>query len=225
MTVDDAGWLGYAGGGGNLPPGGMETRRIVIFAAMRQEADAIARALGVRQLEEGVYGGRLGDREIAMVVIGIGAKRLPRLLCAGAAVVIVAGLAGGLDPSLRTGDVVIDPGRGTIHTSTRMVCTVADKAALFGATGAACVEMETSVVREAVGAVTGVRAILDPADEELPREVLTLTDANGRVKLGAVLGLLVRRPRMIGRLMRLRRGSKVALRALGEAVRELVEQH
>jgi nucleoside phosphorylase len=211
----------------------MESKRIVIFTAMRQEARAIARALGLRRLEEGLYSAGTAG-EVVLVTIGIRAKRLPRLLCAGASRVIVAGLAGGLDPSLRTGDVVVDPcpsgidglRQGAVHTSARLVCTTADKAALFGSTGAACVDMETDLVREAAESAgtqfVAVRAIMDTAQETLSPDLLALTDSDGHVKPLAVLRLLMRRPGALKELMRLRRSSKIALRALGDAVRALL---
>jgi nucleoside phosphorylase len=214
----------------------MDSKRTVIFTAMRQEARAIARALGLKRLEEGLYSAGAGG-EVVLVTIGIGAKRLPRLLCAGASRVIVAGLAGGLDPSLRTGDVVVDPcpssldglRQGTVHTSARLVCTTADKAALFGSTGSACVDMETELVRAAAesgGApFVAVRAIMDTAHEALSPELLALTDSDGRVRPLAVLRLLLRRPGSLKELMRLRRSSKIALRALGDAVRAVVSHN
>ena len=213
----------------------MDSRRIVIFTAMRQEARAVARALGLRRLEDGLYASGPGG-DVVLVTVGVRAPRVPRLLCAGAAQVLLVGLAGGLDPSLRTGDVIVDPcpaeipgeGRrpGTVHTSARLISTPADKAALFASTGAACVDMETAIVRDAANAAgvpfVCVRAILDTAQEPLSPELLALTDSNGRVRPLAVLRLLLRRPTAITELMRLRRSSKTALRALGEAVRALV---
>jgi nucleoside phosphorylase len=200
--------------------------RTVILTALQQEARAVARALRLRRLEEGLYAGR-GD-EVILVVIGIGARRVPRLLCLDASRVIVPGLAGGLDPSLASGAVVVAVCPAKIHTSQRLVCTPQEKATLFGATGASCVDMETAVVRETLNGsgveVIGVRSIVDTAHQSLSREVLALTDVNGRVKPLAVLGLLLRRPSALPELMRLRRQTKASLRALGEAVRQLIEK-
>jgi nucleoside phosphorylase len=201
--------------------------RTVILTALHQEARAVARALGLRRLEEGMYAD--GRGRVILVVIGIGAKRVPRLLCEEAARVIVAGVAGGLDPSLACGTVVVDASPARIHTSQRLVCTPEEKATLFGATGASCVEMETAVVRETLSGsgveVMGVRAIVDTAHESLSKEVLALTDVNGRVKPLAVVGLLLRRPSALVELIRLARSTKTALRALGEAVRQMIEKH
>lgn len=149
-------------------------------------------------------------------------------------VVIVAGLGGGLDPTLRTGDVVVDdpggivptmPGitRGRIFTSDVVIATPADKRALFERTGAVCVDMEQDVVRAwARGAtVVGIRAICDTADESLDPELLGCIDAVGTPRIGRVAMLLLRRPGTPGQMLRLRRASGTALRSLGAAVRAI----
>ena len=200
----------------------MQPRQTLILAAMQPEADAVARAVA------GVAGVSVG-------VVGIGARDVPAISRDQTSLVLLACLAGGLDPALRTGDVVVDPPPailppgarvGRIHTADRLVSTVAEKAALFAATGAACVDMETAGVRRAADAagvrLVAVRAILDTAREPLPAYVLGLTDARGRPRVGRVTRLLLRRPWAIRDLVRLGRTSKRALRSLGEAVRELV---
>ena len=175
-----------------------------------------------------------GIADVSIKVIGIGARRLPPISGA-AARVILAGLAGGLDPELRTGDVIVEPypptmplgaRGGRIHTSASLVYSAAEKAALFGSTGAACVDMESAVVRRAADAagvpLTVVRAVLDTADQALPDYLLKLTNSSGRIRPLALAALLLRRPSAIGELMQLRRSSRIALEALGNAVRDLL---
>ena len=193
----------------------------LILTALRQEAKAVGRALR-------------GVSDVSIEVIGIGARYLPPISGALSRV-ILAGLAGGLDPELRTGDVIVEPypatlplgaRGGRVHCSTSLIGTAAEKAALFASTGAACVDMESAIVRRATdGAgvpLTVVRAVLDPADQPLPHYLLKLTNSRGRLRPVALAVLLMRRPRVMGELMRLRRSSRLALAALGDAVRDLL---
>src|SRR5688500_9507999 len=128
----------------------------MVFIAIRMEARAIADALGVRLPKRGPGTGVIAGWDIELHAVGVRATRLPPTLPERTTCVIMAGLGGGLDPALRMGDVVLDwppelPGidslggvtPGRIHTSSDPVCTPQDKAALFRATGAAVVDMES----------------------------------------------------------------------------------
>ncbi len=163
-------------------------------------------------------------------------KRLPQTVTA--ARVIVAGLAGGLDPRLRAGDLVLDSPLpdlplhlpwhiGPIYTTDRLVTTPADKAALFRDTKALAVDMEQAVVQkmaEAEVTIIGLRAISDPADMTIDPAVLNLVDEIGRPRPLAVMTTLLRRPGLIRHLRELNANSKLALRNLGLGVAALVEQ-
>ena len=110
---------------------------------------------------------------------GSGAAHMPTdLQDAPVAAIIMAGLAGGLDPILGIGDIVIDdcppgwipdlPHRiGKIVTSPTMVSTPADKQKLFEQTGALAVDMENEIVRAAALKIgvpfVSIRAISDTA--------------------------------------------------------------
>jgi hypothetical protein len=186
---------------------------------MRQEAKAVGRAIK-------------GIADVSIKVIGIGATRLPPIR---ASRVILAGLAGGLDPELRTGDVIVEPypptlplgaRGGRMHTSASLVCAPAQKSAIFVSTGAACVDMESDIVRRAANAarvpLTMVRAVLDTADQPLPEYLLKLTTPTGRIRPFPLAALLLRRPSTLRELRQLRRSSRIALDALGNAVRDLL---
>src|SRR5437588_286223 len=71
----------------------MPSRSIAICVAIQLEADAIANALPPQL-------------PVQLHVVGIGAVRLPRIDPEEVRLVVSAGLAGALDPSLRCGDVV-----------------------------------------------------------------------------------------------------------------------
>jgi hopanoid-associated phosphorylase len=178
------------------------------------------------------------------------------LLGTGAGALVSFGIAGGLDPALRPGDVVLPeavamPGGATIATdeiwrrrlletaaakdlqptggklagSDQAVATVAGKRALFEASGAVAVDMESHAVALAAQAA-GVpflvlRAVIDPADRALPKAVLGSIAANGRARKALVTARLVLRPWEARQVDRLRQDTGTALRALGQWVRAL----
>jgi hypothetical protein len=152
--------------------------------------------------------------------------------------ICMAGLGGGLDPSLSVGDVVVDElsdisaaelpyRRAKMHTMAQIVATPAQRAELFARTGAAVVEMENERVRQFArkhgAGYVGIRAISDSASQTLDPAVARLVDPFGRVKPGTLAKELVRRPGLAADLMRLRRTSKRALANLAHAVRALAE--
>ena len=179
---------------------------IAFVFALSEESRGFARAL-----EQPVHTGsprkpdirgKLAGREVVLIHTGMGVERAqqrmsrlwnqyPEIRC-----VIGAGYAGGLDPGLPSGGVVLAEnystpdlvgwavcvleGRcraGTVSTSPVMLETCAEKAAYARATGAIAAEMETSAVAEACreqGApFLGLRVISDTAGEELAQRVLT----------------------------------------------------
>src|SRR5438105_870719 len=115
------------------------------------EAKAVADALGMPTPTPGRPTlCRNNKYSIELHLIGVGAKRLPDRLSAPVSGVILAGLAGALDPTLAVGEVVIDdhdmplpPGlpfrRGPIHTSDCLIASPQEKAALYAQTGALAV--------------------------------------------------------------------------------------
>jgi len=187
-----------------LPP--IDSTKPLIFAALELEAAALRKELNIE-----------------VQVIGIRACRLPRAL-PRASRIILAGLAGALDPALKIGDIVMD---GSIHTSDRLIATAAEKAELFQTTGARAVDMETAVVRRAAQAAgipfTAIRAVSDTADQALDPALLTVVDEVGRPRPLKVAALLVRRPNLVPQLRRLEADSRKALAALAIAVGRLCQ--
>jgi Phosphorylase superfamily len=156
---------------------------------------------------------------------------------------IMAGIAGALDPSLKVGDVVMDDAagligasssgsvsiiRGGIHTSNQFIADPGRKAELFRSTGALAVEMEHAIARNAAQEAgipfIGVRAISDTARETVDPRVLSLTDDLGHPKPMAVAALLARSPGMVKELWRLNNQSRQAAKALAIAVRWVIEK-
>jgi len=219
---------------------------VLIFAAMRLEAKALTRALDAAALAARPSrpcpaappesGSPASERiRVEVHTIGPGAVRMPAFRSSDIAV-IMAGLAGGLDPALRVGDVVIDAPedvlpsaaipagcrRGTIHTSKAVVTTPQGKTELFAKTGALAVDMENDIVRRAAEAAglpfIGIRAISDEANETLDADMLGLIDKLGRIRPVAVAALLMRRPTSVMALCRLGGNTRLAVRNVTDTV-------
>src|SRR5438552_5421350 len=111
-------------------------------------------------------------------VIGIAATRLSEVNLDHTSLLVIAGLAGALNPSLRIGDVLID--KRSIETSGRrcrfycsktVISRPGEKSELFRATGASVVDMESDAVfalaRERNIPFVSIRAISDAAADEI----------------------------------------------------------
>lgn len=156
---------------------------------------------------------------------------------------ISAGLAGGLRPDLRSGDVVVAgavtarPERRllmpqpalveaavksgaqmveTLVTSNRIAATAAEKAQL--SLHGDAVEMESYDVLVAAGGrgvpAVAIRAISDTADQDLPYDFNRFLDAAGNVSPVLAIRQLVLRPHRIPALLRLRQQNHRAAEAL-----------
>jgi adenosylhomocysteine nucleosidase len=202
----------------------MDKRKVIVLTALEFEARALRGTLA------GVEG-------VEVCRVGLRAGGLPADLSA-ARCVVMAGLAGALDPSLRVGDLVLDSPvdvacdgvarRGLIHTTQCLVTTAAEKAELFRKTGALAVDMEQAIVRGALGGggvpVIGLRAISDPADVAVDPAILRFVDERGSTRTLAVAVAILKRPALIGPLKKLGAASKIASKALAEGVRWLIEE-
>ena len=169
-----------------------------------------------------------------------------RLLARGVSGLVSFGLAGGLDPLLAPGTLVVPRavvlgderweadsllgarlGGGTGHVLVGGGCgvlaTAAAKAALRRATGADAVDLESAAVaRAAVRAgvpFAVLRAVCDGAGRDLPRAALVALDSRGRIGGLRVLGAVLARPGEVAALLRLAGDAGRARRALRERVR------
>jgi hypothetical protein len=214
-------------------------KRVLNLTALKMEAAAIARQFKLRA-PRGSERVELLVRRFPsdLYVIGIGAIRMPDLSGRPIAGIMMAGLAGGLDPSLAKGDIVVDQEstwkmsriphrRARFHTADRVICKAKDKAQLFADTGAAVVEMEGEKVRRSAGQYSlpylGIRAISDCADESIDPKILKFIDPFGRPRIGEVIGELFKHPSILGRLRRLSRDSGEALEKLAVAVKQIID--
>jgi adenosylhomocysteine nucleosidase len=162
------------------------------------------------------------------------------LIDEGATALISFGLAGGLDPALRPGTIIIpsvvlsdaEPllantelanrfGGVTGHTILAGAAVVADSAAkqrLHATTGAHAVDLESGAVARIALAYklpfAVVRAICDPADRDLPQAALIALDPEGKIGLLPILRSVLRKPSQIAGLLVLARDAARGRRAL-----------
>ena len=158
--------------------------------------------------------------------------------------VISFGLCGGLSPLLKVGEVVIadqvivgpghfrcdeswrvalaaklaDAHQGPVAASETILENAGSKAALFAATGALAVDMESAVAGRFATArklpFAVLRVISDDARHVLPPAALIAMKPDGGIALGRVLGSLIRHPLQVPGLIRVARTSGKAFREL-----------
>lgn len=124
---------------------------------------------------------------------------------------LTAALRDGASPSVRVHQT-------PIAGSDTAVSTAAEKAAWFGRTGAAAVDMESHALA-ALAAKWGLpflvcRVILDRSDHSLPSAALAGLTPDGRTVVLPVIACLMRRPAQLGSLLRLARDAGAAQRVL-----------
>ena len=158
--------------------------------------------------------------------------------------VISIGIAGGLSPLLKVGDVVIadqimteaeqwrcDNGwrvalaarlphvhQGPLAGSGVILKSAKAKAGLHDRTGALAVDMESHIAARFAAwrrvPLAGLRVISDDASHALPPAALVAMKPDGGIALAKVLGSLLRHPLQVPALIRTARGSEKAFAAL-----------
>jgi adenosylhomocysteine nucleosidase len=180
-------------------------------------------------------------RAVAGGGLPAGAAEAARALVAqGVTALISFGLCGALDPALDPGALIVPravAAGGRAYTtdaalsvalggwSAEMllagetaVAEPSAKAALFAATGAAAIDLESGAVAEVAHRAglpfAVLRAVCDPARVGLPPAALAALDRRGAVSIGAVVASLFRQPRQIPELLGLARAAEAARVAL-----------
>jgi adenosylhomocysteine nucleosidase len=163
-----------------------------------------------------------------------------RLIKQGVTGLVSFGFAGGLDPALRPGAVVIPAwvlADGTVYTvepsladrfggltghrlvaGTEVATNVTAKRRLHAATRAHAIDLESGSVAR-VASEHGlpfavVRAISDPADRSLPPAALLALDPAGGINITGVLASLLRQPAQLPALLGLAADTARARRSL-----------
>ena len=156
--------------------------------------------------------------------------------------VLTCGFAGGLNPDLKLGDVVSEPGirnpevgvklaaagakPARFFCADRIAVTIAEKKRLREQTGADAVEMESAAIH-AVCAEHGIpcattRVISDTADEDLPLDFNALAKPDKNLDIGKLLLAVAKSPRKIGALMKLQKQTRFAAERLAEVLAKVV---
>jgi adenosylhomocysteine nucleosidase len=172
------------------------------------------------------------------------------LINAGATALASFGLAGGIDPSLEAGAILlpdeVQGGDGRVHrcetgwrnrlsatipartgkllTSSKAVGSVEDKAALFRSTGAVAVDMESAAIAEVAERhglpFVAVRVVVDSAADVLPHAVTAAADNEGHLQIWRLIGALALAPNELAPLIRLARRYRAANRSLAAIARK-----
>lgn len=175
------------------------------------------------------------------------ARALDIRLMQGCAGVISFGVAGGLDPTLAPGAVIVatavrsgessystapywtaalrralpNAESGLLAGSDTPVLTVAEKTALHDAHGALAVDMESHIAARAAQAhgipFAALRVVIDPADRAVPPLAFAGMAPDGSTDVRAVMLGLLKAPHQLGGLLRLGRDASLAKKSLAEA--------
>ncbi|OQW41214.1 MAG: hypothetical protein A4S12_08940 [Proteobacteria bacterium SG_bin5] len=151
-----------------------------------------------------------------------------------ATLILSAGVAGALDPALAAGAIVLGPPEssiahylrealpearlGTVTGAPAIVAEASAKAALYAATRATIVDMESHIAARVARAANlpfaFARTISDRADESLPPAAQVGMRPDGKVALGRVLASLAARPGQLPALLRTAKSAGAAFKAL-----------
>lgn len=211
----------------------MDSERIGIVVGLKAEAK-IARKLGWDVAIGG--GGAAGATKAVELLIGRGCTAL-----------ISFGLAGGLDPTLRPGRLIVprgvrlgeeyascDPalsarlGGMTDHImlgGDHLLATADSKRRVWRAVRAHAIDLESAAVARAARAhglpFAVLRAVCDPANCSLPPAARIALDNAGAIGMWRILHAILRGPRQVPDLFALARDAATARRALKHRVAKI----
>jgi nucleoside phosphorylase len=230
----------------------------LIATALISEFSPIAKGIGRggrRHEDYRLQVSHVGQRVVAIVQLGIGPIRARRAMKwainqLAPKRVWMVGIAGGLDPALPVGEVVVPhrliDERGdeiAIHPSDtlfqptsvvsmlqvdRVILTSQEKARLHQQSGAAAVDMESLAVARACQEsnipMQVIRFISDTAHDSMPPEIVGLVSEEGNPQFFTALMRIFKRPRLLTELLAIERSNKVVMAAMTKWARDFRER-
>ena len=232
----------------------------IVAALAIETADLIDGLKDVRRYQSAsipVIEGERGGKIVAVALSGPGraaARQATDLLLSGhrPRLIIAAGFAGALDPSLQRNDLVLPDeivdcegfrgpvdkppafgsgirhGRGRLLTVDKVVLLASQKAELRAAYEADLVDMETSAVaavcHDKLVRFLAVRVISDDAHSDLPREVSSVLAHGGSYRVGAALRAVWQRPSSVKDFWKLYEHAIEAAGRLGKFLSTCVDE-
>ena len=209
--------------------------RILVTFAVKEEAKPFTQLIG-------------SPPALRVLLTGIGPRNAHRAIRAALAQekparVLSSGFAGGLRPDLPAQTIVFSADKETgwepaliaagarpahFHGVERVATTVEEKRALWQATGADAVDMESQVIcavcREQQLPCAIVRIILDTADTNLPLDFNQYLTADQQVDVPKLTRAVLLSPRKIRALLQLQQQGKATAQKLGHFLAVLLSQ-
>ncbi|HXI72169.1 MAG TPA: hypothetical protein VNN22_17575 [Verrucomicrobiae bacterium] len=211
--------------------GRTEVGTLVCFALDVEAAPFRKLALRIPDVEILITG--IGSQNAETSLRQYLANHLPKL-------VLTCGFAGGLNPELKSGDVVFITGNveleerlagtnakhASFFSAPRIATTIAEKKQLRAETGADVVEMESgaimAVCRERQIPCAMVRVISDTAGEDLPLDFNTLSKPDMSLHPGKLAWAITKAPWKIGALMQLHQSTSSAAQRLADVLAKVL---
>jgi nucleoside phosphorylase len=208
-----------------------QAQTLVCFA-LKEEAAAFRRLTGNRDGIRTLITG-IGRKNAEKSVREFLKENFPRH-------VFTCGFAGGLNPELKTGDVIFFTddasmarrlaGAGAtpaqFHCAARIAITSAEKAELRRLTNADAVEMESEAIQTVCRArgipCATARAISDAAGEDLPLDFNLLVKADANLGYARLAWTLAKAPGKIPALRRLQKRTRGAAEELGKILAAVI---
>lgn len=217
--------------------------RALILAAMPFELRDVVLRLGLRVVGDRQWADADGGLEALTLGMGPTSSRRARdaLSRQPTRRVILVGFCGGLVEGLSRGEIVrpgsvVDEATGrrlplsdeaegcTAVTADRPALSPRAKRDLARRCDASIVDMETyhvvATCRSLGVPCDVIRAVSDTVEDAIDPAVMKLVDADGKAHFGRAVGLVIRRPTLLPRLIALGRRGKAASAALADAVTE-----